>query len=430
MDLTLVLLLAAAVGGGGLLWYLFQRWPVAGLVFWLITVCFMPVWWAVRVSVDWRPAIVAGIILLATYVGGFPHTFTAADFGVGLLFMAGVFPIIFGGASASSLFGLASQWMLGFLLGRLVVMRLGEDRVYRILVVVLSTVAVLALVEFVFDFHPWSLVGPYNQLYSIWGPIQGRGGLSRAEGAFGHSIALGCALALSLPFVLAARLKPWVRFGVCCLLFGATLVTLSRGALLSAGLSLVLVVVFGGRRYGAEPRRTAFLVLLVGALVSLPALSNVLAAAGDEAGKSADYRGRLLDLVAAMEPLGLSGEGRTAANGERYIGSFQSIDSQFILTGLTYGWMVLLLGLGLLLLAAVLVIAGRASPGVLAIVGQAPALASVALITQYNIYFWFIAGLGVAALAQYNQQDREARAASDHLLVLPPAERSLLGRSG
>ena len=43
-----------------------------------------------------------------------------------------------------------------------------------------------------------------------------------------------------------------------------------------------------------------------------------------------------------------------------------------------------------------------------AIVGQAPALASVALITQYNIYFWFVAGLGVAALAQDNQEDKDA----------------------
>lgn len=196
-----------------------------------------------------------------------------------------------------------------------------------------------------------------------------------------------------------------------------TLVTLSRGALLSAGLSILLVAVFGGRHYGAEPRRTALLVLMVGALVSLPALSSVLAAAGDEAGKSADYRGRLLDLISAMEPLGLSGAGRTAANGERYIGTFQSIDSQIILTGLTYGWIVLLLGLGLVLAAAVLVIVGRASPGIIAIVGQVPALASVALITQYNIFFWFVAGLGVAALAKANQEEKEALAQGDRELL-------------
>ena len=413
MNLTLLLLIAAALGGGGLLWYSFQRWPAAGLIFWLITVCFMPVWWAVRFSVDWRPATVVGIVLLAANLGRFPQIFTAADLGVGLLFMAGLFPLVFGGASASSVFGLASQWILGFLLGRLVLLRLGEQRVYRIIVVVFAIVAILALVEFAFDFHPWSLIGPHNELYSIWGSIQRRGGLPRAEGAFGHSIALGCSLALSLPFVLAANLKTWLRFTIACLMMGATLVTFSRGALLSAGLSLLLVGVFGGRRYGPESRRTAMLVLLVGALVSLPALSSVLAAAGDEAGKSADYRGRLLDLVSAMQPLGLSAQGRTAANGERYIGTFQSIDSQFILTGLTYGWIVLLLGLALLLLAAVLVIVGRASPGIIAILGQARALASVALITQYNIYFWFVAGLGVAALAVYNQENRDAMAEAD-----------------
>jgi hypothetical protein len=417
MSLTVLLLVAAALGGGGLLWYLFERWPAAGLVFWLVTVCFMPVWWAIRIGLDWRPAIIGGIILLSTYITRFPRVFTAADLGVGLLFMAGAFPLVFGGSSASSVFGLASQWILGFLLGRLVLLRLGEDLVYRIIVVMFAIVAVFAIVEFVLDWHPWSLIGPHNELYAIWGPIQGRGGLSRSEGAFGHSIALGCSLALTLPFVLAARLRPWVRFALACLMIGATLVTLSRGALLSAGLSILLVAVFGGRHYGAEPRRTATLVLVVGALVSLPALSSVLAAAGDEAGKSADYRGRLLDLIGAMDPLGLSGQGRTAANGERYIGTFQSIDSQIILTGLTYGWIVLLLGLGLVLAAAVLVIAGRASPGVIAIVGQIPAMASVALITQYNIFFWFIAGLGVAALAKANEEDTEALAQGDRELL-------------
>lgn len=418
MNLTLLLLVAAALSGGGLLWYLFERWPAAGLVFWLVTVCFMPVWWAVRIGLDWRPAIIGGIILLSTYITRFPRVFTAADLGVGLLFMAGIFPLVFGGASSSSVFGLASQWILGFLLGRLVLLRLGEDLVYRIIIVMFAIVAVLALVEFVLDWHPWSLTaGPHNEIYAIWGPIQGRGGLSRSEGAFGHSIALGCSLALTLPLVLAARLRPWVRFALACLMIGATLVTLSRGALLSAGLSILLVAVFGGRRYGAESRRTAVVVLVVGALVSLPALSSVLASAGDEAGKSADYRGRLLDLIGAMDPLGLSGQGRTAANGERYIGTFQSIDSQIILTGLTYGWIVLLLGLGLLLAAAVLVIVGRATPGIIAIVGQAPALASVALITQYNIFFWFVAGLGVAALAKANQEEKEAMAKDDRELL-------------
>jgi hypothetical protein len=292
-----------------------------------------------------------------------------------------------------------------------------------------AIVAVLALVEFTFNWHPWSMIGPFNELYGNWGGIQVRGGLSRTEGAFGHSIALGCALALSLPFVMAAKLRARTRFALVCLLLGATLVTLSRGALLSAGLSLVLVVVFGGRRYGTEERRTGALALLVGALVTLPALSSVLAAAGEEAGRSAEYRGRLLDLIAAMQPLGLSDQGHTAVNGERTVGGFQSIDSQFILTGITYGWIVLVLGLVLLLLAAVVVIVGRASPGIIAIIGQLPALTSVALITQYNIYFWFVAGLGVAALAQYNQQDRDALAASDRqLLLAAPEGHSLLNR--
>jgi hypothetical protein len=63
------------------------------------------------------------------------------------------------------------------------------------------------------------------------------------------------------------------------------------------------------------------------------------------------------------------------------------------------------------------VIIGRATPGIIAIVGQAPALASVALITQYNIFFWFIAGLGVAALAKANQEEKAARVQGERELL-------------
>lgn len=403
-----VLLLALGLGAAGLLWFWFRRSPRAGLVFWCVTVCAMPVWWAVSIGVDWRPAILGGLIVLATFVGRFPRTFGLADLGIALLFLAGLFPLLFGGASVSTVFGLATQWILGFLLGRAVLGRAGETTTYSVIAWGFAAVGLFSVIEFVFDWHLWSQLGPRNNLYAIWGSIQYRGGLPRSEGAFGHSIALGCSLAMSLPFIFAARLKPWLQYVLAVIVLGGTLVTFSRGALLSAGLTCLMIAVFGGRDYRADTRRTAVYVLLTGVLVTLPALSNVLAAAGDEAGTSADYRGRLLDLISAMAPLGISSQDRTAATGEHYIGNFQSIDSQFILTGLTYGWIVLLLGLGLLAMGAVLIILGRATPGVIAVVGQLPALASVALITQYNILFWFVAGLGVAALALHRERDDAA----------------------
>ncbi len=406
-PLMFALLAAVGIGAVGVLWFLFSRWPVAGLVFWLFTVCAMPVWWVLPVGLDLRPATVGGLILLVTYLGGFPREFGPADLGVALIFFAGLFPIVFGGASVSTVYGLASQWILGYLLGRLVIGQVGEETTYRVLAIAFSIVGGLSIAEFLLDFHPWSLLGPRNGIYAIWGPIQYRGGLARSEGAFGHSIALGSSLALAVPFIFAARFRGWVRYGLAVVVLGGVLVTFSRGALLSAGLSCLLVAVFGGRDFSRDSRRTAVMVVLSGALVSIPALSTVLAAAGDEAGTSADYRGRLLDLISAMAPLGVSSQQRTNFSGERYIGTFQSIDSQLILTGLSYGWIVLLLGLAILVAGALVIIAGRATPGVVAIVGQAPALASVALITQYNILFWFIAGVGAAGLAAHRLRDQD-----------------------
>jgi hypothetical protein len=61
--------------------------------------------------------------------------------------------------------------------------------------------------------------------------------------------------------------------------------------------------------------------------------------------------------------------------------------------------MTLGLVLVLLILAVGWCLLGRASAPTIAIVAQLPALSTVALITQYHVFFWFTLGLAVGAEA-------------------------------
>jgi hypothetical protein len=51
----------------------------------------------------------------------------------------------------------------------------------------------------------------------------------------------------------------------------------------------------------------------------------------------------------------------------------------------------------MLVICAWVVISGRGSPAAVAVLSQIPALATVALITQYAQFLWFVAGVAVAA---------------------------------
>lgn len=396
MDAMMLLAGVGGLGVAGLGWFLLRRWPQAGVVGWCVVVAFVPVWWAVKIGTDWRPASLFAIVLLASMVGRLPRRWNLADLGLGILFLAAAFPALVGGATASTLYGVFTQWVLGFLIGRALLGVGGAERVYRTLAITFGIVGALAIVEFLSDFHLWKLIGPHNSLYALWGDIQYRGGLPRSEGAFGHSIALACSIAMAVPLVFAARFKVWVQVLLLALMGGGILFTFSRTGMVSAALALLVVAFVGGVGVSRKSRNVALVTLLAGAAMVLPFLTRVLFVAGDEAEGSANYRTRLLDLVASMQMVGMSPMAQTNSSGENSFGGFKSIDSQIVLTGLSYGWLVLGIGLVLLAAACIVVVRGRGSPSMIAVVGQIPALLTVATITQYGILFWFYVGMAVA----------------------------------
>ncbi|MGY1706839.1 hypothetical protein ACI79C_19915 [Geodermatophilus sp. SYSU D00697] len=396
-------LLAGAVAAVGALGVVAMRHaPRLALAVWLLVLCLVPVWAGISIVLEWEPEVLVTLVVLAVLVslrprGGAPLAgrLTLADGVVVLFVLAGLVPIATGATSISDVFVLVAQWTGAFLVGRLVGQRVGLQWVYGAVAVAFTLVAVLALVEFATGWNPFVQIPGQGRLHVDWAPIQERGGRARAEGAFGHSIALGASLALAVPLTLAAPFRAAVRVPMAVLMVAASAVTFSRVGLATAVFGIALCVAF--LRSGLSTRVrvvvTAGLVVVGAGFASL--LSGVFAAAGSEATDSAGYRWALLELVPDIELFGRSSSAYGLASGERFFGGFRSIDNALLLLGLRYGWVPLVLVTVLLLAACGYVLSGRATAPTIAVVAQIPSFVSVALITQYATFLWFVAGLAV-----------------------------------
>jgi len=364
----------------------------------LAAVCFLPIWLGVNI-ISFFPAVaLASIGALFLVIPTTRIRLTWVDLAVLFLFVGCLVPLAVGGSSKPSSFVVLSQWLPVFLLGRLAPERVPLKWLYGAIGVAFSVVSALAVLEFLLHWNPFVNFHSANDAYLVWSPIQERGGVPRAEGAFGHSIALGASIALAIPLMLASRFRSWIRFALVGLMMAATVFTFSRISMICAALSITLSVLFMSGISG-RARSTAVGLFTAVALSVSPFLSVIFSSAGTEASNSADYRGNLLSLVPDISIIGRSPLGSVGPLGDLRFGRFTSIDSELILFGLTYGWLALALGLLLLMVSTGAVLVRKASAPTIAMVAQIPALATVALITQYSVWVWFVGGLAVAAQA-------------------------------
>jgi len=398
------LLVDGAVLTVGLLGLLvLRRAPRWALVLWLAVVCCVPVWFVVPLQIDVEPEVAVTLVLVACLLplghlaAGPVLRLTLWDGLVALFFLAALLPITWGAATIADDWVLAAQWGMAFLAGRLVAHRVGLPWVYGAVAVAFTLAAGFALVEFLTAWNPFALFPGSGSLYDSWAPVQLRADRPRAEGAFGHSIALGASLAMAIPLTLAAPFRPLVRVVMVLVMLGAVAVTFSRDGLLTAVLGVVLTVVLVRRDLPVKVRMWVMGGLGVAAVAAVPWLLGVFSAAGSEATDSAGYRLDLLGLVPHMAPLGLSDVFYESPAGGRFFGAFRSIDSALILLGLTYGWIPLVIVALLLVGALGAVLTGHGRAPTVAVVAQLPAFITVALITQYASVAWFIAGLAVFA---------------------------------
>jgi hypothetical protein len=436
-----LLLAGVALLAGILLLLLLRRMPRLAVALWLASLCLAPIWAGVSLAGYYLPP--ATLMALVVIVAALPVTgfrVSPLDLVVVLTAAAGVAGVLVGGGAGVAVPALVTfltYALGGYLLGRLVVHRVGTAHLHAAVAVAFTVVAALAIVEFVLTWNPFVLIPGSGSLRETWATLQIRGGVVRAEGAFGHSIALGCSLAVAIPLTLAARFPLPVRLAMTTVLLLGTVVTFSRVGMLTALLGLVLSIVFLRDAIPLRVRVAVSVGVVAVVAAVAPFVQTVFEDAGTEATNSSDYRGDLYTLIPGMRIIGPAASAQRLTDGRVFYGDFRSIDSQLILTGLTSGLLVAGAALVALAVGVGLVLRGRATPATIALVAQIPALATVALITQYATLVWFLAGVAatsqilrreaapasppdpVAAAADTNTDDRPDPARTTALAPLP-----------
>jgi hypothetical protein len=411
--LELLLLASVALGGAAVALMLMRHWPRLAVIAWVSTICFVPYWAGVTVKVFVPPSTMIAVLVVAAIVPVRGFRFHIADMVPTLLLVGFLIAAFTGASSLTAGFTLMVEWIPAYVVGRLLATSIDVTWIYGVIAVAFSVVAVLAILEFLTKtnlFVGFAVPGPK---YSLWGVLQVRGGELRAETAFGHSIALGASLALAIPCALGSRFRQIAKLTMVALMLAASVLTFSRLGMVSAVFGLVLCVVFLRNGMSRRERLLVSAILVAAAAAAVPFISTVFDSAGTEATGSADYRGGLLSTVDAMNPLGLASSYERSPTGEVFFSGFRSIDSALILIGLTFG--LLALGLIIIALAAAVVtmLRGRATPATIAVVAQIPVLTSVALITQYAAFAWFMVGLAATSQMIARDQRRASVAAAD-----------------
>ncbi|WP_338888764.1 hypothetical protein [Rhodococcus sovatensis] len=367
--------------------------PKFAMVLWLTISCFVPFWVGVDNPFYLPASSLAGLLVLGGAFAKNPWKLSGIDIGVLLICAICLVCGIVGLSRPGDVTNVMTQWLLSFVVGRLLLQRAGVQFTYRAIAIVFTAAAACAIIEFSLDWNPYYSWVIDNTQFLAWGHEQERGGIVRAEWAFGHSIALGCSLAMAIPIVLACDIRAGYRAMMVTVLLAGTVVSFSRSGMLSAVLAVVLSLLFYAERERTRGKVALVLVLGGVAWFAVPQILAVFAKEGRGATISADYRVTLIDLIPSMNPLGLASGYTEPSQGEFYFQGFKSIDSTFVLLGVSFGYLIAamaLYGCGWLIWRVVRRTSMAPAISLLAVV---PALFTVALITQFGSIVWFYFGM-------------------------------------
>lgn len=385
-----------------------RRSPKLAVLAWTAIIAFVPVWIGIT-AIAYFPA--ASVISLFAAFSLLP-AIRRLQWSIVDLFLVAILATVLIELSLhlttlSAAFDLTTAWAAAYAFGRLITLEVAADWVYRVVAVVFTIVAVLAIIEFLTGDNLFiTYLGNDTRLFDIWGTLQPRGGVIRAEGAFGHSIALGASLGIAVSLTLGSSFRAWLKLIMVVLMSAAAVLTFSRTGMFTCALAIALACLFQRERLTRPFRIGLLLVTGLAAYVAFSLIQDVFLESGNEAQNSALYRAQLLDLASSMSPFGLSSEFNISASSQVSIGDFGSVDNALLLFGLIYGWVPLVLVVLALGAAIVYTLRRRATPAVLAVVAQLPAMVTVALITQYANMLWFAVGLAVATQVQQNRARR------------------------
>ncbi|MCD2440999.1 hypothetical protein LQ757_01800 [Agromyces sp. SYSU K20354] len=409
LDLRTVLLLLLAVGAVVAAWYVARSSPRLVVAGWA-AVCFLvPIWIGVQAGVYWSALTGVTLVALAAW-STTSLTFSYVDVLVVGFVVLVLAAFLLGGSTWGHVLIVSFGWLVPYVWGRFVLARVEAEWLYSCIAVAATAAAVLGIIEFATAFNPFVEITTGNIAWRTWHELQPRAGFIRAEGAFGHSIAFASSLAVSSVFVLVTKWPAWVRLACLSVVIAAVATSFSRIGLVTLAITLLLAVILLGRWITRSMRAAVALLLIVAAATTLPTLGDVFTEAGEEAGGSAQYRSDLVTLLRGMRAIGISTSWTVLPSGETYYGSFQSIDSELMLTGLRFGILPLLALVVAIACCILSLVRGRATPAAVAVAAQIPAFAAVALITQYGYLVWFVAGVAVTAYQVENASDKLDRA--------------------
>lgn len=368
--------------------------PRGGFIAWTLVLFLVPIWVGVTAGPHWPAIVLLTVVLLIanwSRVPLHPADGLMAGFGGMVLVLLALGEVELGAALTVVL-----EWMIPYIWGRVVLARVSASWVSSAIAVVAVIAGILAIIEFATSFNLFILIPGPDPLYSSWNTLQTRGGVLRAEGAFGHSIALGAALAMSTAFAIDARWRTIPKVLAIAVIATATVLTFSRAGQITMVLTLVASITL----LPGLSRRFRITVIALGALgagIALPIVESVLGAAGGEAVGSAGYRTDLLVLLQQVELIGNAGDWQALVAGDFYLGFFaDSVDNALVLALLRYGLVPTLLMAAAIIWPALAVLRRQQrNPAALAVAGQLPSLVVVALITQYGVFLWFCVGLAV-----------------------------------
>ena len=409
---ALLVVLAAVVG---------LRYPQRMLGLGFAATALIPVYWVpVPSGIPVAPVIgsvVAIVLLPAAAVAHRGRRWVPLDVAV-LAYVGVVAVAAYADSDAATSFSaqLVATALLPYLATRLLADETGRRWMAGGTVAVATLLSVVGIREHDGVINPFFTLVKPKYLASLWARPELRLDSVRAEASFGHPIAFGMFLALSIALTLwLARdvQRTWLRIvllGAAGVQLVAMSDTLTRGPFLALGIAVVLALptALKGRRWNRTVIGAAALAVIVALTPvgsTLTTLWNRSSGTTSEA-NSARYRLELLSTMtdganfswfgkpADQEQGGIAGSARQRIN-------VVSIDDQYTVVYLQSGLFALLAFLGVALGVWWAALRRRMSLGSrvwgLAALGATVAITTVALFTQYVEIFWMLVGV-VAAI--------------------------------
>ncbi|MDX1888202.1 O-antigen ligase family protein [Mycolicibacterium sp. 050158] len=404
--------LIAGLCGGAVMLVCWGR-PRLAFCVWLTSVTMVPIWISVHVLANVPIHCVVAVMAVAATIGRSNVKFSVFDAYFIAFLTVAMLAVYLDNSNAALWAQMVVRWAIPFLAIRVLVSCTGMKFAVDAVAVAFALVGAFAVVEFVMAWHPFVNWNYYTPEFAAWHPIQTRGGLDRSEWAFGHSIALGGSLALSIPFILRSSFSRAWRALFLVFVVAGIVTTASRGSLIAAGLTGAICLIYASKQPAV--RSTMVVLVLVSAMIVGPLIAPILqtwalGSSNEEQG-SANYRNDLYSTyLPAIQWFGRSPSYHTDGS------EAQSIDSAILRIGLEFGWLVLALALAPLVVVLVRVVLGRASTAEIGLLGQVPLFATVALITQYESIVFMVAGLAVqSAVVQRNKHVPAAAPMADRV---------------